>query len=117
MDLLIGNYSRELRFQNADDQIFYQAKNLYFFKLKIPQTASIISPIRPTRKIEEGIPSKRILTILPNARPAINNTFDIVAAIQNFDLIIPINQNAAIAIYKPIIALKMFDNSILRNLK
>ena len=71
--------------------------------------------ISPIKKIYEGVPSKTMLTILPRARPSINRTFDKVAATQNLDLIIPTVQNIDIAIYKPIIALKIFARSGVHN--
>ena len=63
----------------------------------------------------EGDPLETMLTILPSARPSINRTFDKVAATQNLDLIIPITKNIDIAIYKPIIALKIFARSGVQN--
>jgi hypothetical protein len=77
----------------------------------IPQAARIISTISPIKKMFEGIPSATMLAILPNARPLINRIFDNVAATQNLDLIIPTIQNIDIAIYNPIIALKIFARS------
>ena len=77
----------------------------------IPHAARITSMINPIKKIHEGVSSKIMLIILPNARPVINRTFDSVAATQNLDLVIPIIQNIDIATYKPIIALKIFARS------
>jgi hypothetical protein len=79
----------------------------YFFTFIIPHVPNAISTTSPIKKTAEGNPSKIILTILPAARPNINKTFSIVAAFHHCGLIIPVNQNTAMAIYKPIIALKI----------
>ena len=81
----------------------------------IPHAASISSMISPIKKTFEGVSFKAMLTILPNASPDINRTFDNVAACQNLDLIIPFIQNIDIAMYKPIIALKTFARSGVQN--
>lgn len=83
----------------------------------MPHAANKISTTRPTKKKLDGVPSKTMLIILPEARPAINKILAIVAGFQYAGLIIPINQNAAIAIYKPIKALKMPESPLCSNVK
>lgn len=82
----------------------------------IPQIENKNSIVSPSKNTQEGVPSKMILSILPIASPPMNKIFDKVAATQNLGLTIPINQNIAIPIYKPINALKTMGKSVFSNL-
>jgi len=52
------------------------------FKFLIPQRASVSSNASPTENAIDGTPSTTKLMILPNAKPVIKNTFEIVAVRQ-----------------------------------
>lgn len=87
--------------------VFYKLFLSKLFKFTTEKKAKTNSPIIPTEKISDGIPSKSILIILPKPNPAIKRMFDIVAAFQYSVLKIPSIQSDAKARYNPIIALKI----------
>ena len=89
----------------------------YLFKFFIPQRARVNSSASPIRNEIDGIPSIIKLIILPNAKPIIKNTFEIVAIRQWDGLKIPINQSTTIPKYNPIMALKTCFKSIDSTLK
>lgn len=89
----------------------------YLFKFFIPQRASISSSASPIENESDGIPSIIKLITLPNAKPIIKSTFEIVAIRQWDGLKIPINQSTTIPRYNPIVALKTCFKSIDSTLK
>ena len=57
------------------------------------------------------------LIVLPDARPIIKNTFEIVAVRHRRDLKTPTTQRTAMPAYNPIVALKVCVKSIVSTLK
>ena len=98
-------------------KFYWSTIALYLFKFLIPQRASVNSNASPTEKAIDGTPSTTKLMILPNAKPVIKNTFEIVAVRQWSGLKIPITQSTTIAKYNPIVALKTCFKSIDSTLK
>jgi len=102
---------------HTSGSFYWSEVDLYLLKFLTPQRPSANSSASPTEKESDGSPSTIKLMILPNARPIIKNTFEIVAIRQWDGLKIPITQSATVPMYNPIVALKTWFKSTDSTLK